>query len=40
MEGNPFFMSAEHRAAIRRELARRAKEDSQSADVIEVKFSG
>jgi hypothetical protein len=27
MHGNPFFMSAEHRGAIRRELARRARED-------------
>jgi len=27
MEGNPFFMSAEHRAAIRRELSRRAKNE-------------
>jgi hypothetical protein len=44
MEGNPFFMSAEHRAAIRRELARRAKEDkrggSRSPNVIEAKFTG
>jgi hypothetical protein len=28
IEGNPFFMSWEHRAAIRRELARRAKESA------------
>jgi hypothetical protein len=50
MEGNPFFMSAEHRAAIRRELARRAKEDSTHetarragkgvAPVVKVKFTG
>jgi hypothetical protein len=42
MEGNPFFMSAEHRAAIRRELARRSKEDGKPvADVVtKVKFTG
>lgn len=40
MEGNPFFMSAEHRAAIRRELGRRAREDAKGADVIHAKFSG
>jgi hypothetical protein len=49
MKGNPFFMSAEHRAAIRRELARRSKEDSthevarkasKGAEVVKVKFTG
>lgn len=52
MEGNPFFMSAEHRAAIRRELARRSQEGKKKfrsttvrtsrgeTNVIEAKFSG
>lgn len=37
MEGNPFFMSAEHRGAIRREIARRAKEESDAAKVRAAK---
>jgi len=48
MEGNPFFMSAEHRAAIRRELSRRIKAEGNqevldtgaSVHDITARFSG
>lgn len=46
-EWSPFFMSAEHRAAIRRELNRRANESKKpvgkktsGAEVVKVKFTG
>jgi hypothetical protein len=40
MEGNPFFMSAEHRGAIRKEIARRSREDAKSegATIHTIKF--
>jgi len=41
MEGNPFFMSAVHRAAIRKELARRAREDARAASgAVVIPFTG
>jgi len=40
MQGSPFFMDREHRAAIRQEIARRYAEDAGSKPGKVVRFKG